>query len=207
MDQLYNQDQSARNCFDLLYTFGSNLDSKGSSLVYSTILGGSDYDVAHALAIDDLGNVYVAGYTYSSDFPVSKGAYQTTHPGGSTAFLSKLDSKGSSLVYSTFLGGSENDVANALAIDDLGKVYVAGYTESSDFRTTSMVAQDFHGEGGNVFIAKFDLEEFSHVNRYRTTSNNSFFFISMIVMTLGLFAVQPVSIRRRKQTCKIIERS
>jgi len=100
-------------------------------LVYSTYLGGSDGDWAHAIAVDGEGCVYVAGYTVSDDFPLAN-PYQPVSGGWGDAFVAKLDPTGSSLLYSTYLGGSDNDWAHAIAVDGEGCVYVAGGTCSDD---------------------------------------------------------------------------
>lgn len=122
--------------------------SARSGLVYSTYLGGESADVATAVATDAQGNVYVAGNTDSASFPVTPGAFQTRQAGVPSqyfmigvgqvtdAFVSKFDAKGN-LVYSTYLGGSGTDVANAIAVDGQGNAYVAGSTTSSDFPVTS----------------------------------------------------------------------
>ncbi|MGC8767656.1 MAG: SBBP repeat-containing protein, partial [Brevinematia bacterium] len=121
--------------------FISKFDANLSSLLASTFLGGSYWDEAHTLAIDSSGNVYVAGRTESTDFPTTPGAYDTSYNGMYVdAFISKFDANLSSLLASTYLGGSSDDEANAIAIDSSGNVYVAGYTAgyiwSTDFPTT-----------------------------------------------------------------------
>jgi hypothetical protein len=117
--------------------FVSKLDSSLTSLISSTYLGGSRYDYARALSIDSLGNIYVAGETSSSDFPTTTGAYDTSLDGMYDGFVSKLNNSLTSLLASTFLGGSRYDYVRALSIDGSGNIYVAGCTTSSDFPTTS----------------------------------------------------------------------
>lgn len=109
-------------------------------LVNSTLLGGSRGEIARAIAADSAGNSYVAGQTYSPDFPVTPGAFQTAHAGAlsdpgaySDAFVTKLNPSGSALVYSTFLGGSWVDEGHGIALDPEGNAYVTGYTTSDDF--------------------------------------------------------------------------
>ena len=133
-------------------------------LVYSTFLGGSgDPNAAlvgggsNAIAVDAAGNAYVAGQTFSSDFPMTPGAFQTTDPGGEyqslTAFVTKLNAAGTALVYSTYLGGSVLDSANAIAVDAAGNAYVAGQTSSPDFPVTPEAFQTSN-KGANTFVTK-----------------------------------------------------
>ena len=121
--------------------------SGAQSLVYSTYLGGSSSsivgDSGSHLALDPSGAVYVAGDATSFDFPVTSGAFQTTNSSGGRAFVAKMDltkSGAQSLVYSTYLGGTDGpdgEVANGLAVDPSGDAFVTGNTSSSDFPTTS----------------------------------------------------------------------
>ncbi|MCC7431050.1 SBBP repeat-containing protein [bacterium] len=116
--------------------FITKANSNGSALVYSTFLGGSSEDKGFFLSLDGSGNCYVIGFTGSNDFPTTVGAYDTLQNGSSDAFVTKLNSTGSSLVYSTFLGGSSTECGNSLSADESGNCYVTGYTYSSDFATT-----------------------------------------------------------------------
>lgn len=130
--------------------FVTKLNPAGNFLVYSTYLGGSDWDGTMTVAIDPAGNAYVAGYTGSTDFPV-KNPYQGTYAGGYyDAFITKLNPAGNALVYSTYLGGSDIDEITTLAIDRSGSVYVAGGTSSSNFPTRN----PFQGNYPNPFITK-----------------------------------------------------
>jgi hypothetical protein len=114
-------------------------------LVYSTYLGGSLEDVAYGIGVDGAGNAYVAGHTYSTDFPTANPLQSTMSrsPYG-TAFVSKLSADGTALLYSTYLGGSGRhdpdhgdsaDYASSIAVDNAGDAYVTGYTTSTDFPT------------------------------------------------------------------------
>ena len=122
-------------CGDVFIT---KLNSAGSAIVYSTYLGGFSTDVASAVAVDASGSTYVTGYTDSLDFPTTPGAILAgpRRYAGGDAFVARLDSTGSSLLYSTLLGGKGGDVATDLAIDAEGNAYVAGGTESPDFPVT-----------------------------------------------------------------------
>ena len=122
--------------------FVARINSNATALVYATYLGGSTNGSIHALAIDGSGNAYTAGHTTSADFPYTGGAYQTACSGAcDDAFVAKLNPEGSALVFSTFLGGTDTDNANAIAVDANGNSYVTGETRSSDFPHTSDAAQ------------------------------------------------------------------
>lgn len=108
------------------------LDPTGS-IVFSTLIGGSDVDRGLALQIDGSGSVYVVGRTFSADFPVTSGAFDTTHNGLEDCFILKLDPSGSNLVYSTYVGGASFERAMRLAIDGDGNAYAAGASNSHDF--------------------------------------------------------------------------
>jgi hypothetical protein len=135
--------------------FVAELDPTGASLVYSTYLGGTAMDDGFAIAVDASGNAYVTGRTHSSDFPTSAGAVQTIRASAPDAFVTKLQSSGSSLGYSTFLGGNGFDWAVAIAVDSAGNAYVTGRTESSDFPTSNPF-QAARGGAGDAFVAKLN---------------------------------------------------
>ena len=126
--------------------FISKLSPDGTKLIYSTYLGGNDIDDSRGLAVDSSGKVTVAGYTYSTDFPVAS-AFQTTRSGTNTAdgFVARLNESGSALVYSTYLGGIGDDVILGLGLDSDGNAYVTGQTTSSAFPTTLNAFQRTRG--------------------------------------------------------------
>jgi len=136
-------DQSSNGDGDVFIT---KLDTTGSNLIYSTFLGGSYHDQGNGIAVDDLGNAYVTGSTFSTDFPTTPGAYNTSHNGGFDVFVTKLNNTGSSLIYSTFLGGSDFDEGNGIAMDGSGNAYVTGITDSTDFPTTTGAYNTGHNE-------------------------------------------------------------
>lgn len=137
--------------------FVTKLDPTGSAIVYSTFLGGSDDDEAQAIALDSSGNAYVAGFTGSEDFPTTVGAVQSSYQRNQDAFISKLNSSGSPLVYSTFLGGSQGDGAYGLAVDAQGNAYVTGITNSVDFPATPGAFQTgSSGYGNTGFVTKLN---------------------------------------------------
>jgi hypothetical protein len=103
-------------------------------LVYSTYLGGSTDDNGFGIALDAAGNAYVTGFTASSNFPTTTGAYDTSYNGGATdVFVTKLNAAGTSLLYSTFLGGSSGDQGLGIAVDANNNAYVTGFTGSTNF--------------------------------------------------------------------------
>jgi hypothetical protein len=104
-------------------------------MLYSTFIGGSGDEEGNAIALDASGNTYVTGYTASSNFPVTAGAFQTTYGGLQDAFVAKLNATGS-VVYATYLGGGSRDDGRSIAIDSAGNAYVAGDTDSSNFPVT-----------------------------------------------------------------------
>ena len=139
--------------------FVSKLSADGSSLLYSTFLGGTGYDGAYALAIDGNGNAYVTGSTMSSDFPTTAGAFDITHNGNADAFVSLFNPTGSALLYSTFLGGTGYDEGWGIAVDVDGNAYIAGYTYDSitDFPTTAGAFNMTHNGGGvDAFVSKLN---------------------------------------------------
>jgi hypothetical protein len=137
--------------------FVGKLNATGTGLVYSTYLGGSGEDGAYSIAIDASNNVYVTGYTTSSNFDITSGAYQTSLQGGSDAFVTKLNANGTALIYSTYLGGSASDGASAITIDTSGNAYVTGGTSSTDYDITSGAYQTSHAGGSNdAFITKLN---------------------------------------------------
>ena len=109
------------------------LSADGGAWTMVSYLGGSNIDQAFALAIDTGGNLYVAGTTYSVDFPVTPGVFQTINAGGYDAFVAKLSAGGGALVYATYLGGESSDAATTIAVGGVGDVWVGGYTTSTSF--------------------------------------------------------------------------
>ena len=136
-----------------------------AALVYSTYLGGSGFDEGQGIAVDSSGATYITGFTYSKDFPVTSGAFQTalnSKHGGANAFVSKLNTGATgtaALVYSTYLGGSLFDQGYSIAVDASNNAYVTGFTRSSDFPVTSGAFQatlkSIMG-GSNAFVTKFN---------------------------------------------------
>jgi len=137
--------------------FVTKLDASGAALVYSTFLGGSDFDVSQGIALDGAGNAYVTGFTGSSDFPTTAGAFDTTYNGGyDDAFVTKLDASGAALAYSTYLGGSDFEWGADVALDGAGNAYVTGLTYSSDFPTALGAFDTTLNGDTDAFVTKLD---------------------------------------------------
>ncbi len=118
------------------------------SVTFATYLGGSAEDDGYAIAIDSSGNSYVTGQTASTNFPTVAGGHSSTNAGSFDVFVTKISADGSSLVFSTYVGGSGADSGNAIAVDASSNVFVAGGTGSSNFPTTTGALQTTYGGGG-----------------------------------------------------------
>ena len=133
--------------------FVTKLNAGGSALLYSTYLGGSINDNGNGIALDSAGNIYVAGDTFSTDFPTINplqadyGGHNNVTLFGGDAFVAKLNASGSTLMYSTYLGGSEADAAQAIATDSSGNAYITGLTQSANFPTTAGAFDTIFGGG------------------------------------------------------------
>jgi uncharacterized protein (TIGR03437 family) len=157
----------------LLLAAGLVAQPNRSGLLYSTCVGGDSVDIANAIAVDAQGNVYITGLTVSANFPVTPGAFQSKHAGTpsqyfligvgqvSDAFVTKIDPTGK-IVYSTYLGGANTDVVQAIAVDAQGNAYVAGTTNSTNFPVTAGAYQTSasfvtNGLGqSHVFVTKLN---------------------------------------------------
>jgi hypothetical protein len=138
--------------------FVTKLNAKGSRLLFSTFLGGGGFDVGFISFFDKRGNVHVEGDTGSADFPTTPGSFQPTFGGGeSDGFVTKLNRKGSTLVYSTFVGGSGADGAHDGELDKKGNFYLDGFTDSTDFPVTPGAFQPSFGGGPrDAWVAKLN---------------------------------------------------
>jgi len=116
--------------------FVAKIASNGTSLLYATYIGGTNGEWARGIAVDSNGSAYIAGYSLSTDYPVTVGANQTTKSTSNDCVVTKLNVNGTGLVYSTYVGGTTPDVAFDIEVDSSGAAYVGGYTEAG-FPTTS----------------------------------------------------------------------
>jgi len=156
-------DETHNGNFDV---FVSKLTAEGNELEYSTFLGGSSLDYGYDISIDNSGDVYLTGMTYSADYPVTNGAYDEIYNGGSTlhkegdVFVSKLNSSGDQLEYSTYIGGSDRDEGNAIDVDAGKNVYLTGSTKSLNYPVTSGAYDEshniFNGSSDDVFVSKLN---------------------------------------------------
>jgi hypothetical protein len=125
-------------------------------MVYSTYLGGSSEDIGQGIAVDGAGNAYVTGNTISTNFPITAGAVQTSSGGSREAFVTKVDSTGTAVVYSTYLGGSSDDFGWGIAVDGVGSAYFTGYTFSTNFPATPGAARTTNAGGADAFVTKLN---------------------------------------------------
>ena len=126
----------------------------------SSRLGGNNGDFGYGIAVDSGGSAYVTGFTYSTNFPTTTGAFQTANAGTQDVFVTKLNAAGSGLVYSTYLGGSTYDTGQGIAVDSGGSAYVTGYTDSTNFPTTPGAFQTTDGGGDrDAFVTKITFTD------------------------------------------------
>jgi len=175
-------------------SFVAKLDSTGRSILYSTYLGGGGDDAGSSIAVDSTGNACVTGYTGSADFPVTPGAFATTLNGPTDAFVAKLDATGSSLLYSTYLGGGGHDVGFSIAIDSAGNAYVTGKTRSADFPVTPGAFDRNLNEPQDLFVAKLNP-----VNAPPTTSFLSQYWWLIVVIVAVVFVLLLLALTKRKK--------
>ncbi|MFW9922489.1 MAG: SBBP repeat-containing protein [Candidatus Thorarchaeota archaeon] len=158
-----------------------------NSLSFCTYFGSDAYDFPNDFAIDVNDNILLIGGTASTDFYITDNAYQSTLKGNIDTFLSIIDSDGKSIVYSTFLGGSNEDEGNMLVLDSLGDVVIAGITKSSDFPVANSLDQSYGGSQ-DIFIGKF-----SSSIKTLALGPSPFEFLPLI-----LFLLPPFIIRKRR---------
>ncbi len=137
--------------------FVAKLDVNGS-LVYATCLGGNDLDLGKAVVIDKAGNAYISGTTRSTNFPTTVGVVKSRLAGDYDAFVAKLNATGTKWEYVTCLGGPDEEISNALAVDEGGRVVVAGRTRSTSFSGAPAAAQLGIGARPDAFVARLNAQ-------------------------------------------------
>ncbi|RTL14824.1 MAG: T9SS type A sorting domain-containing protein [Flavobacteriaceae bacterium] len=155
--------------------FVSKLNSDGTNLIYSTYIGGNGSDYATSNAVDANNNLYITGYTTSTDFITTTGAYQTINNGGVDGFITKLNTSGTALIYSTYIGGNNGDYSRAIAIDTSNNAYITGNTNSNNFVTSNEAFQNVYNGLEDIFVCK--LNESGNALIYSTyigSFNNEF---------------------------------
>lgn len=148
--------------YDHTYNGGSNdvfvckLDNDLSAILSSTYIGGSEDDYGYGLAMDDAGNIFVTGRTESENYPCVGGYDHTFNGGFEDVFVSKLNNGLTNLLASTYIGGSTDEGADAIAADAAGNIFVSGFTYSSDFPVAGMAYDSIHNGSGDIFVARLD---------------------------------------------------
>lgn len=154
-----NQYQINQSSLDVFIAKIDTTQSGTSSLVYSTYLGGKNVDSGLDIAVDNSGNAYVTGLTHSTDFPTLN-QFQSTSHGASDAFVTKIDTNQagvSSLIYSTYLGGSSFDSGSGISVDNSGNAFLSGGTDSTDFPTLN--PYQTYRRNGDAFVTKIDTTQ------------------------------------------------
>jgi len=156
----YSTDFPTANPYDesfngLQDVFVTKLSAIGDSLIYSTYLGGDDFDQGNDITVDNFGHAYVTGKTSSSDFPMAN-PYDESYNGSGDVFVTQVSHAGNSLTFSTYLGGSGADYGYGIAIDGSGGTYITGETYSTDFPMVNPYDGSFNG-WQDVFITKLDI--------------------------------------------------
>lgn len=154
---LFNPYQDDKKGFtNVKDTFISKINSSGSAFIYSTYLGSSLEDTVNSIAVDNSGNAFITGKACGSDFPL-KNPYQDTIKDECDAYVTKIKSDGSDLIYSTLLGGNKSDEGSSITIDAYGNAYITGYTYSNNFPVKNNIfSYKDIGYYSDVFITKIN---------------------------------------------------
>jgi hypothetical protein len=147
--------------YDTTYNGGNDafvmkIKPDGSGLEYCTFLGGTDWETAYALELDAENNVYLAGYTWSADFPATPDAYDPSINGLRDVFVARLSADGTRLDYATYMGGTGQETATALALDSQNNAYITGWTTSDDLPIPVPVLDDEFNGPFDAFIFKLN---------------------------------------------------
>lgn len=136
--------------------FVAKLNPAGNGLVYATYLGGTNIENARSLTLDAAGNVYVIGDTNSTNFPTTPGAFQITLAGGFDGYVTKLDANGAALMYSTYLGGTQNDENWGIAVDGVGNAHMTGHAQAGFPTTSGAFSTTFPSGDAEIFVTKLN---------------------------------------------------
>jgi hypothetical protein len=175
----FSTDFPAKNALQPLFSgdvgdvdaFVTKITADGSAFLYSTYLGGSGFDACEGIAVDEHGQATVTGRTQSLDFP-TKNELQPTFGGGfHDVFITQFTADGAALRYSTYLGGSGEDLGSGIAVDTQGQAYVAGSTSSSDFPTKNALEPALN-DFNDAFVAKIGNDERSCAHRKKNKDDN-----------------------------------
>ena len=140
-----------------LYLMKLNMTDSTPEVLFSTYLGGEYYDYAEDLCIDNEGNIYITGQTYSEDYPVTTNAFDNELSGSTDSFISVISSDGSSLLYSTFIGGNSSEQGFCIDINNNSEIVLAGKTKSDDFSTEAAYDDTYSGST-DIFVLKITIE-------------------------------------------------
>jgi hypothetical protein len=136
--------------------FVAKVNFSGTALLDSTYLGGTEADTGQAIQLDSSGNIYVTGYTFSTNFPTTKNATQPANAGDADVFVTELSNTLTApLTFSTYLGGSGRDRGFGIVLDSSANIFIAGDTESSDFPVTNKALQPTYAGNDDAFVAEY----------------------------------------------------
>ncbi len=152
--------------------FVFKLSQNGATLIYSTLIGGSAGDIGYSIALNGNDSAIICGETSSSNYPTTPNAFDTGFNSQTDVFVTQLNSSGTGLVYSTFIGGPLQEVGYAISIDQSNGLYLTGKTISSQFPTTQGAYGNSHNGDMDVFVMKFDITNWSI--QYSTFIGGSF---------------------------------
>lgn len=138
--------------------FVIRFNGNSTEIEFATLLGGKDIDIAYGIALDNSHCIYLTGLTLSQDFDITNGTFQTYSAGGIDGFITKMNSDGSSLIFSTYMGSSDDDLGKKIIVDTNSNIYIVGYTNSANFPVSSQVIQSSAGGNGDVFLIKLNSE-------------------------------------------------
>ncbi|KAA3597939.1 MAG: hypothetical protein DWQ06_12630 [Calditrichaeota bacterium] len=154
--------------------FLSKLETKGDALCYSTYLGGSSYDEIRGVTVDQFGNAYVGGHTASNDFPTTLTSLSQTYNNAGDLFVTKFNTYGSALLYSTYLGGNSIEQLDDISVNTSGNATVTGFTDSNDLLVTGGAFQTSTNGNTDGFVFKFDSIGDAVFGTYFGTTNDDF---------------------------------